>query len=135
VPIGADDSAAGNVCVKDRAMAQKIRCKLIRNVRRVRQEGQGHPVQGFYLPVALSLISRTLAFTEPANRNHQLQIPKSAGTSAVPLVSTETSAELASTDFHSSNLSFLRTAIQIERSCMAIVAKQEEFCCGPRQGN
>jgi len=96
-------------------MAQKIRCKLIRNVRRVRQEGQGYPVHRFYLPVALSLISRAVAFTEPAKRNHQLQIPKSAGTSAISIVSTETSAELASTDFHSSNLSFLKTAIQIER--------------------
>jgi hypothetical protein len=92
-------------------------------------------VDRFYLPVALRLISRAQGFIEPANRNHQLQVPKSAGTSAVPLVNTETSAELASTDFHSGNLSFLKTAIQIERSCMAIVAKQEEFCCGPRQGN
>jgi len=116
-------------------MAQKIRCRLIRNVRRDRQEGQGYPVHPFYLPVTLSLISRAPAVPKPVDRNHQLQIPKSAGTSAVPLVSTETSAELASTDFHFSNLSFLKTAIQTERSCMAIVAKQEEFCCGPRQGN
>jgi len=26
-------------------------------------------------------------------------------------------------------------AHRMERSRMAIVAKQEEFCCGPRQGN
>jgi hypothetical protein len=116
-------------------MAQKIRCSVIRNVRRNRQEGQGYPAHRTYLPIALSLSSRAQAFTGPVDRNHQLQVTKSAGISAVPLVNTETFAELASTNFHSSNLLFFKTAIQIERSCMAIVAKQEEFCCGPRQGN
>ena len=88
-----------------------------------------------YVAVTLSSIFGAQAFTEPAIRNYQLQVPKSAGTSAVPIVSTETLAELASTDFNPSNLSFFKTATQIERSCVAMLAKQKKFCCGPRQGN
>jgi hypothetical protein len=110
-------------------MAQKIRCKLIRKVRRDRQERQD-PVHGPYFPVALRSIFRAHTFPKPADRSYQLQVPTSAGTSAVRIASTEMLA-----DFYFSNLSFFKIAIQIERSCMAIVAKQEEFCCGPRQGN
>jgi hypothetical protein len=116
-------------------MAQKIRCKLIRKVRGDRQEGQGYPVHRTYLAVTLSSISSAQALTEPANRNYQLQGPKSSGTSVVPIVSTETSAELLSTDFHSTNFSFFKAAIQMERSRVAMLAKQKKFCCGPRQGN
>jgi hypothetical protein len=116
-------------------MAQKIRCKLIRKAKRDRQEGHGHPVDGPYLPVALNSISRAHAFPESADRGDQLQVPNSVGTSAVHSANTEMFTEFASTDFHSSNISFFKIEIQIERSCMAIVAKQKEFCCGPRQGN
>jgi hypothetical protein len=116
-------------------MAQKIRCKLIRNVRGDLQEGEGYPVHRTYVGVTLSSISGAQVFTELANRNYQLQFPKSSGTSAVAIVSTETSAELVGTDFHSINFSFFKAAIQIERSRIAMLAKQKKFCCGPRQGN
>jgi hypothetical protein len=35
----------------------------------------------------------------------------------------------------SSNSEPFKMAIQTERSYMVVVAKQEEFCRGPRQGN
>jgi len=115
-------------------MAQKIRCTLIRDVRREWQEGQHHPAYGAYLPLALSSIPRAHPLRERADRSYQLQVHTSRDTSYVDSVSTETLVD-SSTDFHSSNLSFFHIAIQIKRSCMAIVANQEEFCCGPRQGN
>jgi hypothetical protein len=136
VPVRADYSAAGNVCVKVRAMAQKASHRLIRKVRRDRQEGQDYPDQCLYLPVELSSICPAHTSPVHAERSYQRQSrPSAARISAFAVGNTEMVGVLTRTDHHSCNIPFSNIAIQSQRSFMAIVAKQEEFCCGPRQGN
>ena len=99
-------------------MNRKSSFALIRNPKQGPQERQGAPIQGVDLPALMSGLrtaSREASFHEnefvPHNRLHAIT---SAG---------------------SCNFSSFTIAIQIERSFMAIVAKEAEFCCGPRQGN
>jgi hypothetical protein len=122
---------------KDRAMAQKASHRLIRKVRRDRQEGQDYPVHLLHLAVGSNSISRAHTSPAPAGRSHQQQVSPSAATFAFDVASSEMAAGLTRTDFHSCKLpfSFSNIAVESKRWCMAIVAKQEEYCCGPRQGN
>jgi hypothetical protein len=117
-------------------MAQKNNRRLIRNVRRDRQEGRDCPVHRFYPAIASSLISGAHEST-PTERSYQMQVSASEATFAFDGASAAMMADLARTGFHSSSLpfSFSNMAIQIKRLFPALVAKQEQFCCGPRQGN
>ena len=97
-------------------MNRKSSFALTRNLKQGPQERQGSPIQGVdLLPLmsGLSSASRGALFNEfvPHNR---LQAITSAG---------------------SCNFSTFTVAIQIERSFLAIVAKETQFYCGPRQGN
>lgn len=128
----------GNVCVKIERMAQKAKAidRSIRKVGKDRQESQGYPVRRMSLQGELSSICRAQTFPVRAEQSYQRQSrPSAAKTSTFAETNTEMAAGVARTDHHSCNFPFSNIAIQSERWCMAIVAKQEEFCCGPRQGN
>jgi len=116
-------------------MAQRNNRSLIRNARRDPQEGRDCPIHRLYPAIAPVLIFRAHKST-PAEPGYQLQVSASEATFACDGARTEMMAGLARTT-HSGSLpfSFSNIAVEIMRSRMAIVAKQEEFCCGPRQGN
>jgi hypothetical protein len=102
--------------VRSSNMNRKSSFALTRNLKQGLQERQGAPIQGVdLLPLmsGSSSASRGALFNEFVPHNH-LQATTSAG---------------------SCNFSTFTVAIQIERSFLAIVAKEAEFCCGPRQGN
>jgi hypothetical protein len=117
-------------------MAHRDSCTLIRKARRHGQEGRDYPVHRLYFAVASNSISSARMSMVPAEQSYQQQIRRSAATFAFDAASTEMAGPTR-TGFHSSHLpsSFSNIAVEIMRSRMAIVAKQEEFCCGPRQGN
>jgi hypothetical protein len=88
------------------------------------------------LPGELRSICLARTFPLRAGRNYQPQRRTfTSKTSALAVANTELAAGLARTDHHTCNFPFSNIAIEIGRLCPAIVAKQEEFCCGPRQGN
>jgi hypothetical protein len=117
-------------------MAHRDSCTLIRKARRHGQEGRDYPVHRLYFAVASNSISSARMSMVPAEQSYQQQIRRSAATFACDGARTGMMAGLARTT-HSNSLpfSFSNIAVEIMRSRMAIVAKQEEFCCGPRQGN
>ena len=126
---------AGNVCVKIE-MAQKASNRSIRKVNRDRQESQDHPVHRMSLPGELGVIRQVHTFPVRAERSYNRQsCPSAAEVFVYAAANTEMATGLARTEYHSCNFPFSNIAIQIERLYPAIVAKQEEFCCGPRQGN
>jgi hypothetical protein len=97
-------------------MNRKASFALIRHMKQGLQEGQGVPLQGVDLS-ALIAGSRSASWGASLNEfvpHNRLQAITSAG---------------------SCNFSTFTVAIQIERSFPAVVAKEAEFCCGPRQGN
>lgn len=125
----------GTCVEKNRAMAQRNDRSLIRSAKRERREGRDCPVHGFYPAIAAGLTSRAQKLS--AQQSYQPPVSASAAICAFDRASTEMMADFACTGFHSSSLpvSFSNIAIQIKRSYLSVVTKQEEFCCGPRQGN
>ncbi|MGZ7090039.1 MAG: hypothetical protein ACXVKH_11260 [Candidatus Angelobacter sp.] len=81
------------------------------------------------LPVALSATFYQQATTTPKAVTSKLTVLNAVASYTMVVTG------LARTHRRSGNLPSSNIAIQIERSYMAFVAKQEEFCCGPRQGN
>lgn len=123
------------MCKKDRVMAQEKVRSVIRNARRDPQEGRDCPIHRPYAAIAPGLTPRAQQATLATPR-YQLQLSISESPFAFDGAIAEMMADSVGTR-HSSSLpvSFFNIAIQIERSYLSLVAKQEEFCCGPRQGN
>jgi len=86
-------------------MNQLASCTLACGISPGRQEDQGLPAQDFY-PAVLPPITPNYAMVTGSARARG----------------------------RSRNFTPLKMAIQTERAYM-VVAKQEKFCCGPRQGN
>jgi len=135
VPINFGNSES----VFDQEMNQEANFALIRNVKRDRQEGHGTPIQGVYSWALLPCLRSSpwgAPFTvsvpgnDPQASTTLLSSTFCAVKPADGMLITSACTGLSSCNFPSSNIT-----IQIERSYLAIVAKQEEFCCGPRQGN
>jgi hypothetical protein len=115
-------------------MTQEASDTSIRKVSWNLQESQDHPVHRMFLPGELSFIRQTHTFPVRAEQSYQRQSRLSAAkTSELPATNIDIAAGLTPTDHYTCN--FSNIAIQIERSYLSVVAKQEEFCCGPRQGN
>jgi len=112
---------------------------LIRKVKRDPQEGQDTPIQGLHLSALLPgprPVPWESSFTVSVPKNY-LQIITTPLSSTFCVVKPADGMLIASarTGLSYSNFPYSNMAIQVERSYPAIVAKQEEFCCGPRQGN
>src|ERR1051326_7072826 len=116
-------------------MAQEKFRSVIRNGSRDPQEGRDCPLHRPDAATAPGLISRAHQSTS-AVPGCQLQPSISESPFAFGGAIAEMMANPAGTR-HSSNLSvsFFNIANQIEWSFLSLVAKQEEFWCGPRQGN
>ena len=111
-------------------MAQEKFRSLIRKARRDPQEDRDCPIHCLHRAIAPGFDFWALKSTQ-AERSYQLQLTISDSES------TRMMEGLARTGVHSSRLPFSSSTIanQIERPYLSLVAKQEEFCCGPRQGN
>ena len=117
-------------------MTQEASDTSIRKVSWNLQESQDHPVHRMSPPGELSFIRQTHTFPVRAEQSYQRQSRLSAAeTSELPATNIDIAAGLTPTDHYTCNFPFSNIAIQIERSYLSVVAKQEEFCCGPRQGN
>jgi hypothetical protein len=115
----------------DRAMNQKATCGLIRGGRWNRQESR---------LVALIAAAVGTSFTASGAQPYQQKTPKpqAARSTFTPVNAADNHARdtgPARTHGRFRNFPYSNIATRIKRSHMAIVAKQEEFCCGPRQGN